>query len=240
MADPRWSLLAAAAVGLAILCWRSSPGVRLRPGPDRRQPAGSRRRLLQATAVAASALPLAIGLGWVAAPVAAALGGLSWWVLGRLQAGGATRRQERLVAELPQVCDLLAVCLESGLPLRTGATEVARVHEGPLGAALAEVSATVRLGADEARAWADLALAEPALSALGREVSRTLGSGVTLAATLRTLGTEARRAAQAAALVRARRVGVRSVLPLMLCFLPAFLLLGVVPIVGGVAGHLFG
>ncbi|MCC6496301.1 MAG: type II secretion system F family protein [Propionibacteriaceae bacterium] len=240
MADPRWYLLAAAAVGLAILCWRSSPGVRLRPGPDRRQPVGSRRRLLQAVAVAASALPLAIGLGWVAAPVAAALGGASWWVLGRLQAGGVLRRRELLAAELPQVCDLLAVCLESGLPLRTAATELARVHEGPLGAALAEVSATVRLGADEARAWADLAMAEPALSALGREVSRTLGSGVTLAATLRTLGAEARRAAQATALVRARRVGVRSVLPLMLCFLPAFLLLGVVPIVGGVAGHLFG
>jgi len=39
--------------------------------------------------------------------------------------------------------------------------------------------------------------------------------------------------------VRARRVGVRSVLPLMTCFLPSFLLLGVVPIIGGVVGHLF-
>ena len=29
----------------------------------------------------------------------------------------------------------------------------------------------------------------------------------------------------------ARRVGVRSVMPLMLCFIPAFLLLGVVPTV---------
>lgn len=240
MADLLWSVLAGAAAGLAILCRRSSPGVRLRAAPDRGQRAGDRQRLAQAAAVAASALPLAIGLGWLAAPVAAALGFASWWVLGRLQAAGVVRRRELLEAELPQACDLLAVCLESGLPLRTAATELARVHDGAIGPVLAEVSATVSLGADEARAWADLAIAEPALADLGREVSRTLGSGLALAAALRSLGKEARRAGRAAAQVRARRVGVRSVLPLMLCFLPAFLLLGVVPIVGGVAGHLFG
>ncbi len=96
------------------------------------------------------------------------------------------------------------------------------------------------LGADEAGAWAELADTEPALGALGREVARTVGSGVALAATLRALGADARRQAVAVAQVRARRVGVRSVLPLMTCFLPSFLLLGVVPIIGGVVGHLFG
>ena len=35
-------------------------------------------------------------------------------------------------------------------------------------------------------------------------------------------------------------IGVSSVMPLMVCFLPAFLLIGVVPIIAGAALHLFG
>ena len=69
-------------------------------------------------------------------------------------------------------------------------------------------------------------------------MARALGSGMALSGTLRALGSGARGDAAAAAEERARRVGVRSVLPLMTCFLPAFLLLGVVPIIGGVAQHL--
>jgi hypothetical protein len=38
----------------------------------------------------------------------------------------------------------------------------------------------------------------------------------------------------------ARRVGVLAVLPLGLCFLPAFLLTGVVPVVVAVLGEVFG
>ena len=48
------------------------------------------------------------------------------------------------------------------------------------------------------------------------------------------------KSALAAAQARARRAGVSSVMPLMVCFLPAFLLIGVVPIIAGAALHLFG
>ncbi len=43
----------------------------------------------------------------------------------------------------------------------------------------------------------------------------------------------------AAVEARARAAGVRSVAPLALCFLPAYLLVGVVPVVAGFAGDLF-
>ena len=241
MADVPWSVVAALGAGLAILCWRASPDGRLRAAAGGRRPTRPHgRRLQQSALIAMSALPLAIGLGLWALPAAAAVGAVSHILLGRLEAGSVVRRREQLVAELPQACDLLAVCLESGQPLRLAAAEVARVLDDPLGAALVEVSTTVALGADEAGAWAELADAEPALAALGREVARTVGSGIALAATLRALGADSRRQAVAIAQVRARRVGVRSVLPLMTCFLPSFLLLGVVPIIGGVVGHLFG
>ena len=42
------------------------------------------------------------------------------------------------------------------------------------------------------------------------------------------------------AVKEARKVGVRSVVPLMACFLPAFILVGVVPIVAGLLRDFFG
>ena len=241
MAELAWPLVAAVSVGLVILVWRASPGGRLGAAVGHGRPLRSGgRRLRQSALIALSALPLAIGLGWWALAAAVGVGVFSHHLLGRLEGGSVVRRRERLVAELPQACDLLAVCLEAGLPLRLAAAEVARVLDDPLRTVLGEVSATVALGADEAGAWADLADAEPALALLGREVARSVGSGIALAATLRALGTDARRQAVAIAQVRARRVGVRSVLPLMICFLPSFLLLGVVPIIGGVIGRVLG
>lgn len=240
-----WAVVAAVAAGLAIATWRATPAFRLRvragPAPKIEQvdPGFARQRILGAGAIAASGLLLGGGLGWWGIPVALGLGVAGYLTLGRLLPGEAARRRERLVAQLPQVCDLLAVCLDAGLPLRSGVQVLSQAVAAPLGGLLAEVAAKVGLGADEAKAWSELAQTEPALAPLSREVARTVGSGIALSGALRSLGVDARRAAVVAAEVRAKRVGVRSVLPLMVCFLPAFLLLGVVPIIGGVAQNLF-
>lgn len=234
-----WALVSALATGLAVVAWRRSPLARLRQRASPTSLAGrSRQRVVGALAVAVSALLSSFGVGWWSVPVALALGGFSYLMLGRLATGGTARRRAGLIADLPQTCDLLAVCLESGLPLRRAVELLAEQFAGPIRDVLAELSAKVRLGADEGQAWAELAEAEPALAPLAREVARTVGSGVALSRTLRVLGLDARREAFAAAEVRAKRVGVASVLPLMICFLPSFLLLGVVPIIGGVVQHL--
>lgn len=238
-----WSLLSALAAGLAILSWRARPGARLRSPPVPERPSrggtrGRRQRLVGAAATAGSALLLVVGLGWWGIPAAAAVGIASYLVLGRLASAEMERQQERVFAQLPQACDLLAVALEAGLPLRRAVDVIAEVLGGPLGDLLAELAAKVQLGVEEAQAWRELGAAQPVLAALGREVARTVGSGVALSRSLRALGAESRKDAAAAAQVRARKVGVRSVLPLMVCFLPAFLLLGVVPIIGGVVQHL--
>lgn len=236
------AVLAALSAALAVLAW-GSPAARLRvlANPDSGPPrtAGPSRRLGLSLATAGSALVLTAGLGWWGVPAAAVVGAASYVVLGQLVSGEAARRNAELVAALPQVCDLLAVCLESGQPLRRAVEVVSDAVDEPIRGALAQLSARVNLGADEATAWAEAAATEPALASLCREVARCVGSGLALARTMRALGADARREAMAAKEVRAKRVGVRSVLPLMVCFLPAFLLLGVVPIIGGVAGHLF-
>lgn len=238
-----WGIVAAVALGLAVLVARPGPGGRLRSPPGGRgtSPAGPGagvRRVSSASAIGGSALLLVAGLGWWGVPVAVAVGAGSYVALGRLEDAVSARRRVEVRERLPQACDLLAVCLDSGLPLRRAAEVIAVALGGPLGAALAEVVAKVRLGVDEAQAWSELAQAEPVLAPLAREVARSVDSGVALSRSVRSLGVDARREAAAVAQVRARRVGVRSVLPLMVCFLPAFLLLGVVPVIGGVVGRL--
>jgi hypothetical protein len=71
-----------------------------------------------------------------------------------------------------------------------------------------------------------------------RALARATTTGAPLAAGVRELAAEMRERARWAALEQARRAGVRAVGPLAACFLPAFVLLGVVPVVAGVAASL--
>ncbi len=237
-------MLAAVAAGLAVLSWWPPVAARLVMREPVGRGEGESSRLRRRRLAASAATGLAVGFasssfGWWLVPfgIGATVG--SYFLMGRLLSGPAARRQAQLTADLPQACDLLVVCLEAGLPLRVGAAAVAQALSGPMSEALAEVSAKVRLGIDEQRAWVEFAADAP-LAKLGRELSRGTGSGVSLTARLRSLGVDARRAAAAAAEARAKKVGVSSVLPLMVCFLPAFVLVGVVPIVGGMVLKLFG
>lgn len=196
-----------------------------------------------------------------AALVAALAAGLAawWWVpapaLPRLRSGAPrprprsrwpaalrgrwqTRRERRRVEELrssvPQVCELLAVCLDAGRPPRGALRVVSRLVDGPIGGELLAVQQRIDLGVDEAEAWASLS-AVPGYRAVGRDLSRSVRSGLGLSGLLRQHASDARSQAAASAVVAARGVGVRSVVPLMLCFLPAFMLLGVVPLFGAFA-----
>lgn len=239
-----WTLIAATATAAAIAWWRPSPAGRLRAPPDEgagRQPWQTfDQRTKAAAAIGASCALLALGLGvWalIAVPLA---GVVSYFILGRLQTAAEQKRADQLRADLPAICDLLGVCLESGLPLRRATSVLAAVMPAPGAAMLGEVAAKVRLGQAESTAWAELVSSHPAGADLGREVSRSIEAGIALSQTLAKLGHQARQDAATTAEVRARRVGVRSVLPLMLCYLPAFLLLGVVPIIGGVASQFLG
>ncbi|NHB85425.1 hypothetical protein G7085_14540 [Tessaracoccus sp. HDW20] len=75
---------------------------------------------------------------------------------------------------------------------------------------------------------------------MARDVARAERSGTALADVLRTHAEDARRDCHDEAQKAARRVGVRSVVPLMVCFLPAFILVGVVPIIAGLLSGFFG
>jgi pilus assembly protein TadC len=191
---------------------------------------------------------------WAAAALAGfvcalLLGGPVGWIAGALVTIGCARalsrlepratrlRRARIIAELPMAIDLLAACLRGGGAWHESVEAVADAIGGPLGTELAHVAARIRLGADPAEEWLGLAAADPVLAPLGRAAARAATGGAPVAATLTRLARDQRRTARAAASARARTAGVRAVAPLGLCFLPAFVLLGIVPAVAGIAAN---
>ncbi len=147
------------------------------------------------------------------------------------------RRRERMTADLPFSADLMVACLRAGQPLSAAIDTAAEAVGGPLGERLSWVGGQIRLGADPEVAWAALA-DERALASLARTMSRAVQSGAPVADVLTRLADDARHRARAASSGAARRVGVQAVAPLGLCFLPAFVFLGIIPVVAGLAGQI--
>jgi pilus assembly protein TadC len=102
------------------------------------------------------------------------------------------------------------------------------------------VAAALAVGSPPGEAWAALAGAggDDVLGPAARALARAADGGAPVAAAVSRLAAEARADARARGEQAARRVGVLAVAPLGLCFLPAFVLLGVVPVIVGLAGPL--
>lgn len=151
--------------------------------------------------------------------------------------GDEERAGPALARDLPAACDLLGVCLGAGVPVAGALAAVGEATPAPLGPELRGVAALYRMGADPRRAWADV---PSELAGLGRVLVRAGESGSTVAPALRSLAADGRSAARAATEAAVRRAGVWILAPLGLCFLPAFVCLGVVPLILGIAGEVFG
>jgi pilus assembly protein TadC len=137
-------------------------------------------------------------------------------------------------ASLPLALELIAAALRSGAPLPTAAHAVASTPELAVGPDLARAATMLRLGADPADAWAGMASVGEA-SLLSAAASRSARSGTRLADTLSRQADLLRAELQTKAVRRAHRVGAIALLPLGLCYLPAFVCLGIVPMVAGLA-----
>ncbi len=114
-------------------------------------------------------------------------------------------------------------------------TAVSRALPGAVADRLQPVAAALSLGAPPEQAWAGLR-SDAALRPLSIALGRAATSGAPPVDSLRGLAAELRVRQRLAATEAARTAGVRAVAPLGLCFLPAFVLLGVVPTVVGLAG----
>ncbi|MBB0247323.1 hypothetical protein FNQ90_25180 [Streptomyces alkaliphilus] len=148
------------------------------------------------------------------------------WPLG----SGRVRRDPRL----PEAAGLLAACLAAGASPMAAAAAVGAALDGPLATALRRAAAELSLGGDPDRVWPRLGEI-PDAARLARALRLADLSGAPVVRTVALLASEHRAREGRAARARVHRAGVLLTLPLGLCFLPAFLLIGVAPVVVGLA-----
>lgn len=199
------------------------PAVALAPRPGRWRPVLS--------LLAGLGVGLFIGgpAGLVAAPVAV-LG--AWVTLARSEPAAVRREREAAARELPHFVDLFSCALRSGAAPQAALAAVVLACPGPTAQRLDGALARLRMGVDPVLVWGDLS-DDDVLSALGRTLARAESSGSSVADAVERLADELERTCLAAVEDRARAVGVKAAVPLGLCLLPAFLLIGIVPTVAG-------
>jgi pilus assembly protein TadC len=139
--------------------------------------------------------------------------------------------------------DVLAVCLATGMAVSSAAAATAPSAPPLLARVLRRAADLLALGADPAVAWSappDLppGSLDAQTDALLRLARRSSASGVALAEAVAALAAQCRQDATHAAAATAERAAVLIAGPLGLCFLPAFVCLGIVPVVAGLAGDL--
>ena len=227
------AVVAATSAGLLL-----TPPLRIRA----RAPAAARHDRVE-RALLLRLRPLLVALafigGWTIVGglvgVAAGLVGASiaWRVLGNAEGPAARRRREELERDLPTAVHLLGACLGAGAATANALETVADALPGSVADELMLVRHRLALGIDPVLVWRELA-EHPQLRPLGRSMERAHRSGASVREAVDRLASDLAAQSRARRDALARSVEVRAAAPLGACFLPAFLLLGVVPMVAGV------
>ncbi|MFH8369152.1 type II secretion system F family protein [Streptomyces sp. NPDC018031] len=211
--------------------------------PRARRRGSGRRSALPAWTASVAVLPAGIVLvggviGWVAGFAGA--GAMVWWLRRRREQAAAEAAAERApVPQLPLAADLLAACLAAGAGPREAAEAVGTSLNGRVGDRLTRAAAELRLGGDPGEAWGRLA-ALPGATRLADCLERAGTTGAPAVEAVSRIAADCRAERGRAAGTRAGRAQVLTTVPLGLCFLPAFLLTGVVPMVIGLGSGLTG
>lgn len=230
----------------ALLLWSRAGVARSRLAAVRGERVAGRRWLAAGRAEAALPVVFAVAVGGLVGvvcgwprglPAGAVVAVVAWAGARRAQRQGGRAEADDDQFGLAAGWDLLAACLRAGLPVPTAVLAVADQVPPKVGSALRSTADLLALGADPVQAWAP-ALEYPATAELARGARRTARSGTALAGVASALAADIRRTASDLAEARAQRAGVLITAPLGLCFLPAFVCLGIAPVVAGLATQL--
>jgi hypothetical protein len=235
-ADPRQRFGASAMSAMASTTWSEASARWRKP---------TLRQALAAVCVGCAVGLFIGGLGGVFVGPLAATAALVAGIRGASRA--EQDRQRRLVASASAPVDLFAASLSAGLFPADAAAVVAVAYggAGPVGQEAARVgqetapvaviaerfarsARALRAGADPETAWRPL-MVDAATAAVGAAAVRSSRTGAPAARTAAAAAQECRAAARQAARAEIRAAAVRATAPLALCFLPAFVLVGIVP-----------
>ena len=225
---------------LAVLVLLSGPRPHRRlhsavRGPRLDQPPArtwSARSLHVAASAGAAVAVLLVVPGPAGMGLAAAVACVVWWRSRSWEGAAVRRRRACLEAELPHVVDLMTAALAAGAAPTTALSLVAEVVDEPMAGELRTWTTRIDLGTDPATVWASMAR-HPQLSRLGTTLHRSAESGAPVADALLRLSEDLRDQQRSAVEERVRQVEVRAAVPLGVCLLPSFVLVGVVPLVAG-------
>jgi pilus assembly protein TadC len=133
--------------------------------------------------------------------------------------------------------DVLAACLSSGMAVASAAAATGESAPRPMAEVLNRAAGLLALGADPTTAWSAAQQSrDQRMVTLQRLAVRSASSGAALAKGVADLADEARLDAADEARAAAERASVLIAGPLGLCYLPAFVCLGIVPVIAGLAG----
>ena len=201
-------------------------------------------RLLQYLPLAGLALGLVMGTNVVAVLCDGGIGtcalvlGLGLMLLGRTWSGVLLRRARGSVDVAGLVAvDILAATLRAGLPIPAALQATAGAWPGPCGDVLSRAGRSLAAGQTWEQAWQP---APQGLALAGIERALGLGwrSGVRCGPLLKAVKASVLRAERLRGLKASGRLGVSLMAPLGLCYLPAFMALGLAPLVISLASGL--
>lgn len=135
------------------------------------------------------------------------------------------------------VLDLCAAAVRGGAPVPVALAVTGRHLGGADGDGLVRAGTALGLGAPWDAAWAG---SPPSIATLAQVLRVGRDAGAAPGPQLQAAAAALRRDRRARVRAASGALGVRLTLPLGLCFLPAFVLLGLVPVVLGLAGDLSG
>lgn len=237
-----WALVAAVALGAAVLLSaRPRPAwADPEPPPGRRAPDVRRHRGPAAAGALIAGCTLGRDLfGPVTGPVAGLVAAVVVWsVVARGETSAERRAADRARVDLPHLVGLAADGLRSGADPANAVRQAAAALPGPAANRLLARTHALGLGADPVDVWRELAQ-DPALGPLGRALGRAHDSGTPVAQVVAQLAEQLAANERATVEDRARRVGVRAAVPLGLCLLPSFVVLGIVPLAATLLGDLW-
>lgn len=176
--------------------------------------------------------------------------GLLWLPTRRSSVLSASRKAPTFDHESQKVVDvpvsagvlveLVASMLDAGVPVSRSLAVLGQTIDGPAGAALRTVGSGLSLGLPWRQAWAAVPAPPVAVQDLRTALTFAAVSGAPSASALRAASAQVRRAEHRRAEAAAQKLAVHLVVPLGLCFLPAFMAWGIVPVLIGLVPDFFG
>lgn len=151
------------------------------------------------------------------------------------QSCSAERSAPPRAPDAARLLDLTAAMLRAGVGIDAAVRRLA--EDVPGCAPLGRVHRGLAAGQQWKHAWSCVA-GDTQLREYGQELAFAHATGAPTAELLELTATQARRRRRRAVEEQAARLGVQMVLPLGLCFLPGFILIGVIPVVLGMVQEL--